>query len=353
MKALGNMDGEILSASAEWLAMYENWRPYDRELLSAAIQRAHTVGSSFVCLRSGPDHDPDWTLVSMQFRQQDGLVDLQGESARSVAAVCERERTHGRTLAHLVEAAPGVLFRAALFAERTISMTYVSQSSKRVLGVLPEALKTDATILFPTGIESDHVWPLIHQSARYGIVFDAEYQLNLPNGKSPLVHVRMRPEPISNGLSAFSGVLLDISDSRADSIQLRALGSNLPSVLFTMSSDARGSRSVHYASPNARELVGLNPALLCHEFEYLFSCVHPEDRSAFRNELFRLMSSREPLDLSVRMMRDDHPVQVRLLANCQCDVNEGSLWHGVILPMVAPRSAAHKPAFVPASDMVF
>ena len=125
-----------------------------------------------------------------------------------------------RQFVRIAAQVPGMLYQYRLYPDGHSAFPFVSEGIREVCGVAPEAVLDDASVLFalchPGDVE--RVIALIAQSASELTLWDCEYRVCLPGGRTHWLHGRAMPERLADGGTLWHGFITRI-DARKQAEQ--------------------------------------------------------------------------------------------------------------------------------------
>ena len=209
------------------------------------------------------------------------LVDIT-DQRRATQRLIESERRF-QALANL---APAGIFRT----DAEGNCTYVNNAWLRITGLKDGEWQDGgwANALHPDDVEAVTIgWAL---AVEHREDYRAEFRWLHPDGTACWVDVLGRPETDEAGNTiGFIGVTMDISDRRRAEEelaerdrQLMLLAANATDAVFRLALDGR----CLYASPSARELMGVDPIALVGE--NMLTGFHPDDEAKVRETFARI-----------------------------------------------------------------
>ena len=119
---------------------------------------------------------------------------------------------------------PGMLFQYELHQDGSHSIPFVGGGSRELLGLEPEVLVSDPSLLFSYvhPDDADRLHQTIFESAVTGSVWDYEGRLVLPYGEVKWTKGVSRPEYRLNGTIHWDGMILDITEHKKAEFALLA-----------------------------------------------------------------------------------------------------------------------------------
>ncbi len=266
-------------------------------------------------------------------------------SAADVLSELQRSEARYRTL---VEQLPSVVY----VVENTLDpdVLYCSPAIEEILGRPATDLVSNRTrwpeLIHPDDREA--TWGDWERSVLRGERFDAEYRMIHRDGS--IVWVRDVCDLVrdADGGAAYrQGVMFDVSAEKRAEAELRAsetwhrtLVEQLPAVVYVQS-DEPTPRTL-YVSPNAREILGYEPALyiLATAAGEWMQLVHEDDRERVLREWTEQVGSDTFISEYRQLRPDGSPVWVRDTARLVFDPREGRrFWHGVMVDVGAEKKA--------------
>lgn len=123
---------------------------------------------------------------------------------------------------------PGVVYQYLQGADGSGSFPYASEGLKQVYGVAPDDVKEDASAVFEAihPDDLDRVSETIQQSAAEGTDWICEYRV-LPHGEERWVLGHARPRNMGHGMTAWYGMIVDITERKQLEIKLAKSQANL------------------------------------------------------------------------------------------------------------------------------
>ncbi|MER3434252.1 MAG: PAS domain-containing sensor histidine kinase [Leptolyngbya sp. ERB_1_1] len=153
--------------------------------------------------------------------EQEALVIVRDISDRKYAEqALQRSEARFQRLAANV---PGMLYQFQLASDGNVSFPYVSAFSQELLEIEPELICQNADLLMSQVHPDDREahQQSIAQSAATLEPWEWSGRMITPSGKLKWIQGRSRPEQQSDGSMLWDGVVLDISDRKADEEALR------------------------------------------------------------------------------------------------------------------------------------
>jgi len=153
--------------------------------------------------------------------EQEALVIIRDISDRKYAeqALQRSEARFQRLAANI----PGLLYQFQLAPDGVVSFPYVSAFSQALLEVEPELVYQDANLLMNQIHPDDRAahQQLTEQSAATLQPWEWSGRMVTPSGKLKWIQAQSRPERQTDGSILWDGLVLDISDRKADEEALR------------------------------------------------------------------------------------------------------------------------------------
>ena len=163
---------------------------------------------------------------------------------------------------------PAVLFRAVIHADGSHEMTFVNDSVREVLGLDPEVLLGDTNEVWKR-IHPDDIEEIERQMRHSMETLEpkhSSYRLVLEEKGTRWIESWALPTRLDNGDTVFDGIMIDITDRKAEELALKetqtkilSTTENIPGVIFRWVQHPDGSRDLAYVSPNVRQVYGLDP----------------------------------------------------------------------------------------------
>ena len=271
-------------------AMGDGWRqgllddsPFDGDPAFQGFTPDNPIRKRLLNFRGSGDGDIWIESVNNAEFDEDGnvvgfigaMVDIT-DQRRATQRLIESERRF-QALANL---APAGIFRT----DAAGNCTYVNNAWLRITGLKDGEWQDGgwANALHPDDVEAVTIgWAL---AVEHREDYRAEFRWLHPDGSECWVDVLGRPETDEAGNTiGFIGVTMDISDRRRieDDLaerdrQLMLLAANATDAVFRLALDGR----CLYASPSARDLMGIDPVKLVGE--NMLSGFHPDDEARVR-----------------------------------------------------------------------
>ncbi len=125
-----------------------------------------------------------------------------------------------RQFARIAAQVPGMLYQYRLYPDGHSAFPFASDGIHEVYGVAPEAVLDDASALFALGHPDDveRVIAAIARSAEGLTLWDCEYRVCLPDGRTQWLHGRAMPERLADGGTLWHGFITRI-DARKQAEQ--------------------------------------------------------------------------------------------------------------------------------------
>ena len=184
--------------------------------------------------------------------------------------------------------------------------TYVSGAVQRILGVTPEEVKADASVLYRQILEPFR--PVVEQAEvtakENHSVFDVEVQVRVTDGTVKWLHICSRPWQGKDGPTVWNGIATDVTDRKRMEEALRA--SEERHRLFVETIPQLAWRTNHGGLDvecNRRwyEYTGQTSAQV-RGWGWL-AAVHPDDLARVAEQILHAANSGEPYELEYRLRR--------------------------------------------------
>ncbi len=271
--------------------LYEPVYDEDRARVAAAIKRSYARLSPFrvdyrlrlpsgltVWMRSQalPTQDPDGGVV------WNGLTyNISEEKLREAQA----QRAEAR-LNRITNALPGVVFQMVSSASGQFIYSYVSEASRTVFQLEPEAIMDDAQLLRWMIFAEDyrHFEFAFTESLKNQSELLREYRIRRPDGAHRWLRTLARPQRQEGDSYIWNGYTEDITDEREAQTQAEALQrrltevtENVPCTVFQMQRDFEGEMSLRFISENVYGLIGISREELMDDFKLFTQSVVSAD----------------------------------------------------------------------------
>ena len=244
---------------------------------------------------------------------------------------------------NLVEQLPCIVYiESVQEGEEPGHALYVSPQVEEILGHTPQEWVADPT-LWVQRLHPDDVHLMRDAFRRVipdGRSYRCDYRMFAKDGRVVWIHDEATLVRDPDGIPLhWQGVMFDtteqhLADERVQDSELRyrRLVEQLPAIVYTESVE-EDRLGLVYVSPQARELLGVDPEGWLGSAEHWLSNIHPDDRERVRQENDRADASGDPFSCEYRiLMPDGRVVWLRDEASLIRDEDGGPLyWQGVML----------------------
>ncbi len=360
------------SPRIEWLLGYtvEEWHrhpdfwierlhPDDRQAVLTWSIRSETTGEPFsmeyrylhkdghivwvqdeaVLVRRGPDGSP------LLF--QGVMFDIT-DRKEAEAKAHDSERRYQ----DLAEQVPGIIYVLQMRETPGFDVAYVGPQIREILGLDPEAWRTDLDWL--ASIHPDDRDVIAAMAADQTVTDEpwvAEYRMLRADGS--VVWIRDRGRVLERNAAGrpvvLQGLAEDISDEKAAASsasearnRYRTLVEQIPAMVYIEEPTGRPDE-IHllYLSPQTEAIVGYSPEELIADPSHLERMLHPEDRERVLAANARAELTGEPFDEEYRVItKDGRTIWLHSRAVLVTDDDgQPRYWHGVALDVTERRAA--------------
>ncbi|WP_204103969.1 MULTISPECIES: PAS domain S-box protein [Spirulina sp. CCY15215] len=210
----------------------------------------------------------------------------------------------------LVANVPGMIYQFYLDPDGNAGFTYASKGSRDIYEIEPEAMKTDGLKM----IHPDEVVNLqeaIMRSAETLENFRWEGRIVTASDKVKWIQAISRPERLTNGVTLWDGVVLDISDRKQVEAVLeeserrfRTLVANTPGAIYRCQCDR--DRTMLFIS-NSIERISGHPAsdFISNRVRSFASLIHPEDSDRVEKIALEAIEAKQAYLIEYRLICAD------------------------------------------------
>ena len=156
-----------------------------------------------------------------------GIVAATRHLRRQIARGEEAERKLRQTQIRARETAaklPGVVYQFLWHTDRTYRFPYVSDGVTEMLGLSPEEVYCDPTVLFPGVLHQedlDSIMESIVEAAEDMTTWSREMRTQSGRGEIKWIRATSRPRSMPDGSILFDGVFLDVTDRKEAEVRLQ------------------------------------------------------------------------------------------------------------------------------------
>ncbi len=240
----------------------------------------------------------------------------------------------------------GGIFRVSLDAQG-LRFMYVSQGIERQLGIRPESLYKDSSVLLARFDRSDRA--LLREACQRclddGTPVDITVRYTHVSGRIHWLHLRMARHASDRACRILDGLAIDETQLvlQRDALReheriLTALGDSLhEGAIYTCEVLPEGTSRLLYASSQAGRLMGVPIQRLYDDFDAVVAeRIHPEDLEGLAKAECHAQRTLEPLDLRLRILADGGEVRwLHVRSAPSPRAGGGFLWQGVVLDITA------------------
>jgi predicted ATPase/signal transduction histidine kinase len=133
---------------------------------------------------------------------------------------------------------PGMIYQFQLSPTGETSFPYVSNGSREIYGLAPEAIQANASLPF-VAVEPTQALALqdsIQASAANLTPWDWQGQVYIPSGQLKWIHARSQPERLADGSVLWNGVIFDVSERKRVEAAVQQKNQELAEALDTLKS---------------------------------------------------------------------------------------------------------------------
>ncbi|MCV2367751.1 PAS domain-containing protein [Roseateles oligotrophus] len=240
-------------------------------------------------------------------------------------------------LRHITNTVPGVLYRCQVNLQTNrIQFSYVSDRLKEVLGLEPEALLADGSIVVA------QIAPEFRERCVQGVLSAArsrshwrdDYRIIRPDGVQRWVRSETRPEPdlAADGSVVYSGIWQDVTLLKEAGARLKDITESIPVAVFQAYSSAAGWRSIPFCSPALERICGIAPDDVVKDAQVLVAQVDPRDGPELIEAFAKSARSLEALTVDFRLRHKHSGAQVWVHGEVQPKptADGGLVWNGYL-----------------------
>lgn len=242
----------------------------------------------------------------------------------------------------IVASIPSMVFESTLNSQGELRFNYVSESSKSLLDLSPEALQQSPALLvemiLPTDRERFH--RSMRRSARELSIWNWEGAIWMEKWQDiKTVNLRATPTLNARGEIQWGGLISNITQSKSAQLALdeistrfQAIVANIPSLVFQCHQEADGQVVFNYLSDNCQPLLGINIEDLTENPGKLLERILPEDRASFVESMRQSAKDLDIWNWEGRLWIEDwQDVKVvNLRASASKNADDQVVWGGVI-----------------------
>lgn len=201
----------------------------------------------------------DYVMLIVPELDCEGRVATALSIARDVTAIRSVERSISRFLAN----APAFVFAYRIATDGRRSVPFASSGIQRILGIRPEQIKEDSSLLASVVAAADlqRIQDAITESRRALTPVQIEFRICQTEGSERWFEIRAEPEKEADGSLSWQGIMFDITERKQAEIALarserefRTLVENLPDYIARY--DVEGH--FRYINPNLAMLTGIS-----------------------------------------------------------------------------------------------
>ena len=257
-----------------------------------------------------------WLKVSTSVRRSsgsevsfDGLIhDITDVKQQEQALLAARNQLH-----NLTRSVPGAVYQMQLLRNgREFRFIYVSDGCQEILGVSPQALIKDPSLLNRMLVVEDQrrVEKSFRNAANALQPWHLEFRIRDASGRLRWIRGSAAPsDEVGIGV-VYNGILTDVTDRmktvrrlhQAES-QLQDLAGSIPGYLFRTDVAPNGDLETTFVSEGVRDIYGLEPEeVIQGDHEELAGMVVPEDRHLMHEAVAKALESKKTVTLDRRLV---------------------------------------------------
>jgi PAS domain S-box-containing protein len=245
-----------------------------------------------------------------QLRWYEGTV----EEITDVVRVRERLRLSEASMKELVSLVPGVIYRLVVLPGGGRRFTFVSDNVRALLGLEPEQVVADGSVLVPLRHPDDHDWVsrAVDRATATGEPLNIEFRVRVAGVEKWLSWVSSAAGRQADGLLVRAGVITDITEKKRAELaalrsreELRQLVALIPGMVYRLRLLPDGRRVYDFVSERVRDIYGVEPAELLADGQLLTRMRHPDDRARIGGTVDDALAGERPLDYTLRILARD------------------------------------------------
>lgn len=279
-----------------------------------------------------------WTQWINQgiFNEKGQLIELQS-SGRDITKLKEIQIALTESEARFQKIAissPEIIYIVVQRPDGSQYFEYISSAVEEILEVSPEEVLTNPDSFFNQFYPDDisNFERAVLESIQTLSPFHHEWRMITPSGKLKWLQANDRPELRKDGNVAWSGVMLDITDTIESKYRLEKLAKHIPGVIYQYRLSPDGKTSFPYASKGIEDIYGVTPEEVKESADKVFDVLHPEDKDNILHTILESASNLTPWYCEYRVCRQDGQI-IWVLGNStpQKEIDGSIIWHGYIM----------------------
>lgn len=329
----------------------------DRDRVQAALQRereGETFDEEYRFIK--PDGEVRW-LRSRAFPLRDeqgkvfrivGTVDDMTERRQVEETLREREamlRAIGDSLPK------GFIYQCVYEPGKPgCRYTYISAGVERLLGLKPEAIIADASVMRTVGFEEEYTYAdqVVRESIRNLTPIELQMRNRTATGETQWSSIREKPRLLEDGRTVSVGIEVDITDLkrteaslREREAMLRAIGDNLPKG-FIYQFVHHPNQGFYYShiSAGIQRIVGMPPEAIMENPNHLLDSLFEEDRLLYHQLTQQSLESLSMFEMQMRLQTTSGDIQwLSVVAVPRRAEDNCTIWDGVAVDITTFKQA--------------